>query len=278
MRIGFLTINWTDLLDIVLVAVLLYQIYYLVKGSIASRVFVGYLLVYIFYLIVKGLGLELLTSILQYFMGVGAVALIVIFQQEIRRFLLIIGKSTIFTNNRFLAGVFGPGVTNQRNGILHSVAEASRSIASDFNGALIVLKKSDDLQKYIETGELLEAKVSVPLLVSLFNQYSALHDGAVIIEEGKLMAARCVLPVADGVDVPSELGFRHRAAIGMSEATDALVIVISEQTGKISLAIEGDIFPNVPATELERRLTDYLSSALQVTPKKGIVARSKKMI
>lgn len=278
MRIGFLTINWTDLLDIVLVAVLLYQIYYLVKGSIASRVFVGYLLVYIFYLIVKGLGLELLTSILQYFMGVGAVALIVIFQQEIRRFLLIIGKSTIFTNNRFLAGVFGPGVTNQRNGILHNVAEASRSIASDFNGALIVLKKSDDLQKYIETGELLEAKVSVPLLVSLFNQYSALHDGAVIIEEGKLMAARCVLPVADGVDVPSELGFRHRAAIGMSEATDALVIVISEQTGKISLAIEGDIIPNVPATELERRLTDYLSSALQVTPKKGIVARSKKMI
>lgn len=278
MRIGFLTINWTDLLDIVLVAVLLYQIYYLVKGSIASRVFVGYLLVYIFYLIVKGLGLELLTSILQYFMGVGAVALIVIFQQEIRRFLLIIGKSTIFTNNRFLSGVFGPGVTNQRNGILHKVAEASRTIASDFNGALIVLKKSDDLQKYIETGELLEAKVSVPLLISLFNQYSALHDGAVIIEEGKLMAARCVLPVADGVDVPSQLGFRHRAAIGMSEATDALVIVISEQTGKISLAIEGEIIPNVPATELERRLTDYLSSALQVTPKKGIVARSKKMI
>lgn len=278
MRIGFLTINWTDLLDILLVAVLLYQIYYLVKGSIASRVFVGYLLVYIFYLIVKGLGLELLTSILQYFMGVGAVALIVIFQQEIRRFLLIIGKSTIFTNNRFLAGIFGPGVVSQRNGILHSVAEASRTIASDFNGALIVLKKSDDLQKYIETGELLEAKVSVPLLISLFNQYSALHDGAVIIEEGKLMAARCVLPVADGVDVPSQLGFRHRAAIGMSEATDALVIVISEQTGKISLAMEGEIVPNVPVMELERRLTDYLSSALQVTPKKGIVARSKKMI
>lgn len=278
MRIGFLTINWTDLLDIVLVAVLLYQIYYLVKGSIASRVFVGYLLVYIFYLIVKGLGLELLTSILQYFMGVGAVALIVIFQQEIRRFLLIIGKSTIFTNNRFLSSIFGPGVVSQRNGILHNVAEASRTIASDFNGALIVLKKSDDLQKYIETGELLEAKVSVPLLISLFNQYSALHDGAVIIEEGKLMAARCVLPVADGVDVPSELGFRHRAAIGMSEATDALVIVISEQTGKISLAIEGEIVPNVPVAELERRITDYLSSNLQVTSRKGIVARSKKMI
>jgi diadenylate cyclase len=278
MRIGFLTINWTDVLDIVLVAVLLYQVYYLVKGSIASRVFVGYLLVYIFYLIVKGLGLELLTSILQYFMGVGAVALIVIFQQEIRRFLLIIGKSTIFSNNRFLSGVFGPGTANQRNGILHNVAEASRSIASDFNGALIVLKKSDDLQKYIETGELLEAKVSVPLLISLFNQYSALHDGAVIIEEGKLMAARCVLPVADGVDVPSELGFRHRAAIGMSEATDALVIVISEQTGKISLAIEGEIIPNVPPVDLERRLNEYLSSVVHVNPKKGIVARSKKMI
>lgn len=275
MRIGFLAINWTDLLDVFLVAVLLYQVYYLVKGSIASRVFVGYLLVYIFYLIVKGLGLELLTSILQYFMGVGAVALIVIFQQEIRRFLLIIGKSTVFTNNRFLTSWFGMSKVSVRNETLIAVAEASRTIASDFNGALIVLKKNDDLEKYIETGELLDARLSVPLVVSLFNQYSALHDGAVIVADGKLRAARCVLPVADGVDVPSSLGFRHRAAIGMSEATDALVIVISEQTGKISLAIEGELYPNIPGSDLETRITDYLSSDQQGKARNKIAGTTK---
>lgn len=263
MRIGFLTVQWTDLLDILLVAFLLYQIYYLVRGSIASRVFLGYMLVYIFYLIVKGLGLELLTAILEYFMGVGAIALIVIFQQEIRRFLLIIGKSTVFSNNRLLSRVFGAAEASEHSQTLKEVVDASRNISADFSGALIVIKKKDDLEKFIQTGEQLDARVSRPLLISLFNQYSALHDGAVIIEEGRLKAARCVLPVADGDDVPSELGFRHRAAIGMSETTDAAVVVISEQTGRISLAVEGELYNNLPPSELEARLKEYLLSDTQ---------------
>ncbi|HEV7347216.1 diadenylate cyclase CdaA [Telluribacter sp.] len=268
MRIGFLTVNWTDLLDILLVAFLLYQIYYLVKGSIASRVFLGYLFVYIFYLIVKGLGLELLTSILQYFMGVGAIALIVIFQQEIRRFLLIIGRSTVFTNSRFLSNLFGSAVVNIRAQTLKEVVEACRTISSDFNGALIAIKKNDDLEKYIQTGEQLDSRVSRPLLISLFNQYSVLHDGAVIVQDDRLKAARCVLPVADGEDVPSTLGFRHRAAIGMSEATDAAVVVISEQTGRISLSVEGELYANIPPSELEIRLKEYLMSGAQRQPAK----------
>ncbi len=263
MRIGFLTFDWTDLLDIILVAVLLYQVYYLVKGSIASRVFLGYLFVYVFYLIVKGLGLELLTSILQYFMGVGAIALIVIFQQEIRRFLLIIGKSTAFTNSRFLNSFLGTTAPKFDYSNLKIIVDAARSIASEFNGALLVIKKTDDLEKYTQTGETLDAVISKPLLVSLFNQYSALHDGAVIISEGRIAASRCILPVADGADVPSTIGFRHRAAIGMSETTDAAVIVISEQTGRISLSIEGELFSNIPASELELRLSEYLNSNKQ---------------
>ena len=164
MRIGFLFINWTDVLDILLVSFLLYQVYILVKGSIASRVFLGYLFVYVFYLVVKGLRLELLTAILQYFMGVGAIALIVIFQQEIRRFLLIIGKSTAFTNNRFFNTFLGSADSGLEADNLKTIVEACRSIASDFNGALIVIKKKDDLDKYVQTGTPLDALISKPLL------------------------------------------------------------------------------------------------------------------
>ncbi len=260
MRIGFLNVGWTDVLDIFLVAVLLYQVYTLVRGSIASRVFMGYLFVYFFYLVVRGLGLSLLTAILQYFMGVGAVALIVIFQQEIRRFLLIIGKSTIYTNNGILKRILGSTVVDVKSKNLKEIVEASKTIAASFTGALIVINKKDDLGKYVETGDELDAILSKPLLVSLFNQYSELHDGAVLVIDGRLKAARCVLPVADGIDIPSSLGFRHRAGIGMSEATDALVIVISEQTGKISLAIEGELIGNVPISELHSRLEAYLST------------------
>jgi DNA integrity scanning protein DisA with diadenylate cyclase activity len=111
----------------------------------------------------------------------------------------------------------------------------------------------------VETGERLDAVISKPLLISLFNQYSALHDGAVIIADGRISASRCILPVADGRDIPSSVGFRHRAALGMSEATDAAVIVISEQTGRISLSLDGEMYNNIPASELELRLKEYLN-------------------
>ena len=263
MRIGFLVIDWTDVLDILLVSFLLYQVYILVRGSIASRVFLGYLFVYVFYLIVKGLRLELLTAILQYFMGVGAIALIVIFQQEIRRFLLIIGRSTAFSNNRFFNTFLGANDPGLEADQLKVIVEACRSIASDFNGALIVMKKKDNLDKYIQTGTPLDALISRPLLTSLFNQYSSLNDGAVIVADGRVSASRCILPVGEGREVPSSVGFRHRAAMGLSEATDAAVIAISEQTGRISLAIEGELFSNIPASELEMRLAEYLNSDRQ---------------
>lgn len=260
MQIGFLTIYWTDILDIVLVSFLLYQVYFLVKGSIASRVFLGYLFVYVFYLVVRGLRLELLTAILQYFMGVGAIALIVIFQQEIRRFLLIIGKSTSFSNHRILSFFLGSNEVGIKSESLKTIVDACRSIASDFNGALIVIKKKDDLEKYIQTGERMDAVISKPLLISLFNQYSALHDGAVIVSDGRISASRCILPVADGADIPSSVGFRHRAAMGLSEATDAAIIIISEQTGRMSLSVEGELFSNIPASELEMRLSEYINT------------------
>jgi diadenylate cyclase len=256
-KLGFLDITWADLLDMALVALLLYQVYMLVKGSLASRVFLGYLLLYVFYLIVRAIGLELLTKILEYFMGVGAIALIVIFQQEIRRFLLYIGKSTAFANNHLFGFFFKNQRQNTQAEGLKTVVESVKMLAAEFSGALIVLKKNDEIDTYIETGEVLDALLSKRLLVSILHEYSPLHEGAVVIANGRVQAAHCILPVSDS-DGYGGLGFRHRAALGMSEATDALVVVVSEETGRVALAIEGDLIQNIQLNELEERLTKYL--------------------
>ena len=255
--VGFLEVEWVDFLDIALVAFLLYQIYYLVRGSLASRVFLGYLLIYIFYLVVRAVGLELLTKILEYFMGVGAIALIVIFQQEIRRFLLFVGKSTAFANSRLFNRFFKQPTNTDKLDQLKPIVEAVRSLSAEFTGGLIVVKKNDELDKYLQTGERVDGILSKKLLLAIFNQYSPLHDGGAIVADGRVGAARCILPVSDS-DEFNNLGFRHRAALGMSEATDAAIVVISEETGRIALATEGDLLVNISASELEERLKKYL--------------------
>ncbi|MFN3488121.1 MAG: diadenylate cyclase CdaA [Emticicia sp.] len=256
MQIGFLEIKWTDVLDISLVAFLLYYIYKLVRGSVASRVFLGYLLIYLFYLIVKAIDLELLTRILEYFMGVGAIALIVLFQQEIRRFLLLIGKSTSLTNNQFFANLLGTEVIPEEKYPLKTIIDSAKTMSSEFTGGIIVIQKEDDLGKFAESGDALEAVLSKKLILSLFSQYSLLNDGAIIIDGSRIKAAHCILPIANNDDLPSNYGFRHRAALGISEATDAAAICVSEENGKISLAIDGNI-KTISPTELERDLKAY---------------------
>nr|WP_293835360.1 diadenylate cyclase CdaA [uncultured Arsenicibacter sp.] len=259
-RIGFLEVGWLDILDVGLVALLLYQIYNVVRGSVASRVFAGYLLVYLVYLLVKALQLHLLTTILGYFISVGALALIIIFQQEIRRFLMLIGKGTNVMNNRYLRKwLFRQPIQPEPLMSLKPVLEACKTLAAEFAGGLIVLRKNDDLEKYAQSGEAINATLSRPLLLAIFNQYSPLHDGAVVISDEKIRAARCILPVSDDSELPTSLGFRHRAAIGMSEATDAAVIAISEETGRLSLAINGQFYMGLGLAELEERLAVYLT-------------------
>lgn len=258
-RLGFLDIGWLDVLDITLVAILIYQIYTLVRGSVASRVFVGYLFVYLFYLVVKALGLNLLTTILEYFISVGALALIIIFQQEIRRFLLLIGKSTNIGNNPWIR----KWLLRQPNLVepatpLKPILDACKMLAAEFSGALLVIQHNDDLTKIADSGETLNADLSKQLLLAIFNQYSPLHDGAVLVTDGRIRAARCILPVSDDAELPATMGFRHRAAVGMSEATDAAVIAISEETGRLSLALNGELIIGITIHELEERLGEYL--------------------
>lgn len=260
-RLGFLDVGWLDVLDITLVSMLLYQIYNLVKGSVASRVFTGYLLVYLFYLVAKALGLNLLTTILEYFISVGALALIIIFQQEIRRFLLLIGKSTNIGSNRWIRRwLLRQAEQPERQTPLRPILDACKVLAAEFAGGLLVLQRHDALSKVAESGEPLDAEVSKPLLLAIFNQYSPLHDGAVLIGDGRIRAARCILPVSDDAELPAAMGFRHRAALGMSEASDAAVIAISEETGRLSLATNGELETNLSLSELEERLLRYLAT------------------
>ena len=260
-RLGFLTIGWLDVLDIGLVALLLYQIYRLVRGSVASRVFVGYLLVYSVYLLVKALGLNLLTTILEYFISVGALALIIIFQQEIRRFLGLIGKSTNLGGNRWVRRwLLRQPDLPEPSTPLKPILDACKTLSAEFTGGLITIQKNDDLTKITQSGEQIDAWLSKTLLLAIFSQYSPLHDGTVVICDGRIQAARCILPVSDDDELPHTLGFRHRAALGMSAATDAAVIVVSEETGRLSLAINGQLSGNLTIHDLEERLKKHLTA------------------
>ncbi|GAB3937990.1 diadenylate cyclase CdaA [Larkinella terrae] len=269
MKIGFLDIEWFDVLDVLLLAFLLYQIYFLVKGTIASRIFLGYLLIYLLYLVAKAIGLELLTTILGYFISVGALALIIIFQQEIRRFLLIIGKSTNIANSRFVLRWFRQPSVAEPATPLKPIVDACKSISSEFTGGLIVVAKNDDLEKFILTGDRLDALISKRLLLSIAGQYSPLRDGAVIISEDRIRAARCILPISENDEILTSTGFRHRAAIGISEVTDAAAIAISEETGRISMAIDGELYPNISSSELEDKLQQYLIERNRIPKREG---------
>lgn len=231
------------------------------RGSVAIKVFLGFLSLYLIFLVVKAAQMELLTIILGQFMGVGVIAVIILFQQEIRKFLLIIGKTTVFEEGRMLEGVRrllrqNKGVSTQSEVI--PVVEAAKTLGGTNTGALIVYSRNSALKFYAESGDYIEAIISKRLLLSIFNKYSPLHDGAVIIHQGRVVAARCILPVTERDDIPARYGLRHRAAVGMSEVTDTLVIVVSEETGQFSAMRNGKVFNNLSAQELRKRINEYL--------------------
>ncbi|HSI91605.1 MAG TPA: diadenylate cyclase, partial [Adhaeribacter sp.] len=228
--IGFFDIGWIDILDVLLVTILLYQLYKLLTGSVALKIFIGFLSIYLLYLMVKAAGMELLTAILGQFMGVGVLAGIILFQQEIRKFLLMVGKTTAFNNDKLFRGFPWRKEDSADRLNLTPFIEAAKSLAGKNTGALIVFAKSSELQFYADSGDFLDAAVSKRLLLSIFNKTSPLHDGAVIVAGNRIKAARCILPVTESDDVPASLGLRHRAAIGLSEVTDSVILVVSEET------------------------------------------------
>ncbi|UOQ53784.1 diadenylate cyclase CdaA [Hymenobacter cellulosivorans] len=261
--IGFLRIGWIDVVDVLLVTVLFYQLYKLLTGSVALKIFLGLMSIYLLYLVVKAAGMELLTSILGQFMSVGVLASIILFQQEIRRFLLTIGKATAFDRMRVFP--WRRDAPAERMSITPFV-EAAKSLAGKNTGALIAFQMVSDLKFYGDSGDLIDATVSKRLLMSIFNKTSPLHDGAVIISNNRIKAARCILPVSENPDVPASMGLRHRAAIGLTEVTDSVVLVVSEETGQISLVRGGEVFRNLSSSDLRARLNEFLFDAAPDRP------------
>lgn len=255
--IGFLEVSWVDIIDISLVSILLFQVYKLIRGSIAVNIFLGILALYLIYLIVRAAEMELLATILGQFMGVGVLAMIILFQPEIRKFLLVIGRGTEFRENFFKT------VSSWRNNYqddfdIQQVMEAVKTLKATKTGALIVFSRDVELRFYIETGDGLNAEVTRRLLLAIFNKNSPLHDGAVIIYKGRIKAARCILPVSENDHLPAHFGLRHRAAVGMSENTDTLVVAVSEETGRLVLARNGAYLRGLKLNQVEQKILDYL--------------------
>ena len=230
----FLEFSILDIVDILLVAFLLFQLYKLVRGTVAIKIFVGISAIYLLWKLVEVLQMDLLSEILGQFIGVGVLAVIIVFQQELRKFLLMIGNTKFFSKE----GIMKFKWVNEENTVkvnVKAIVDACKEMARSMTGAIIIITKQNSLSSYIDTGELIQAKTSTSLLQNIFFKNSPMHDGAVIITGNKLMAARCILPVIENDTFPSHLGMRHRAAAGITENTDCLAIIVSEERGKYRL-------------------------------------------
>lgn len=222
------------------------------------NIFMGILAIYgAWWLFGKVLNMQLLGSLLGQFISIGVLALIIVFQQEIRRFLLLLGSNS-FTGKDSLSRRFFPKgwkIEQSRSGLQTTpIVKACASMSKSKTGAIIILARGTDLKFYENTGDLMDAEVSKRLLESIFFKNSPLHDGAVIIENNKIKAARCVLPVTENTELPAQYGMRHRAALGITEQTDAISVIVSEETGQIAVAIDGTLYPNLSPDELEKML------------------------
>jgi len=244
-----------DVIDIFLVALIMFQFYRIIRGTSVFSIFIGVFLIYLFWLLVKALNMNLISSLLGQVIGVGVIALIVVFQQEVKRFLLVIGNRYL-KNTRISLSRFFTSQKDEPGGptIVEEIVNAAESMASKRIGALIVIGRQSQLGMYADRGEIINAKISAELLETIFFKNTPLHDGAVLIEDRQILAARCPLPVTDQYALSSHYGMRHRAAIGISEHTDALVVVVSEERGRISIADAGEIRENLKADELRNVL------------------------
>jgi uncharacterized protein (TIGR00159 family) len=256
MKIDFLNITWINAIDIALVAILIYYIYSLIRNTLAVNLVLGMVIIVLVYYIVKGLHMELLEAIINKFMSVGILALVIIFQPEIRRFLLHLGKSTFLQKNKAWWGyLFGSKSAEQNNLLrIKPIIDACKSMKKSRTGALMVFVKYYDDEFFTNSCEVIDSKISKRLLESIFQKHSPLHDGAVVISENKIKSASCILPLTDNNKLPAQFGLRHRAGIGVSEATDAVAVIISEETGEIAYAKQGRVRMNVSFGELEKLL------------------------
>ena len=252
--LDFVEFSFLDVLDILLVAILLYYTYKLLKGTVAINIFIGIALIFLIWKITQALKMEMLSGILGYLLSGGVIALIIVFQQEIRKFLLMIGttnfsnKRNFFKQLKFLQSEITSEIETDQ------IIEACSSMSRSKTGALIVIERTNSLDFLINTGDAMNALVNKVLLESIFYKNSPLHDGATIIRDNYVVATRVILPISDSTIIPSRFGLRHRAAIGVSEKTDAICLLVSEETGEISYIKDGEFILYNSKEELNEKL------------------------
>jgi hypothetical protein len=249
-----------DAIDIVLVALILYYLYKLMKESRSLNIFIGVMVFVLVWLFVSQvLEMRLLGAILDKLVGVGAIALIVLFQEEIRRFLYSLGAhQRIKQLSSFLGSRRNEKNLEATRRLIMPIVMACMNMSKSKVGALIVIERGAPLDDIVDTGDLINANINQRLIENIFFKNSPLHDGAMIIAHKRIKAAGCILPVSHNLDIPKELGLRHRAAMGISQDSDAIAIVVSEETGRISVAMKGQFHLRLSAEELERILTSEI--------------------
>ncbi len=255
-----INLRFLDILDIVLVALLLYYIYKLVKGTAAINIFIGIVIIYLVWKLTQFLAMEMLSSVLGEFIGVGMFALIVVFQQEIRKFLLMIGSTNFGRRHNFLRQLkFIRYKAEDNLTDVDSIVRACKHMGVSKTGALIIIKRNTSLDFVKTSGDKMDIHLNTPIIESIFYKNSLLHDGAMIIEDNKIVATRVILPVANDPDMPLRFGLRHRAAAGITEKTDALALVVSEETGQLSFIKNGEFIMYNNEEELIKKINRNLT-------------------
>jgi len=249
-----------DLIDIVLFAALIFYIYRLVKGTAAINIFIGIVIIYLIYQVTVFLQMEMLSRALGAFTGAGVFALIVVFQQELRRFLLMLGSTNFTSKRRFLRQlrIFNNDKDNNNN-VVDEIVTACKRMSATKTGALIAIKRDGSLDFLKNSGDTMDIVVNAPIIQSIFYKNSTLHDGAMIIEDNKITATRVILPVSDNRKIPQRFGLRHRAALGLTERSNALAIIVSEETGQVSLVINGEFDSYDDMDDLSDKIKSHLA-------------------
>ena len=246
-----------DILDIVLVALMLYYLYRIMRESGTTNIFYGVLAFIVLWVVASEiLEMRLIGSILDKFMSIGLLILVILFQDQIKRFLVELGSKKRW---KFLTSIFHHRKDEDNTADLHTrvmpIVYACMAMAKSKTGALIVIQQEVPLESYEKAGDFINSEINSRLIENIFFKNSPLHDGALIISSNRLKAAGCILPVSHDTNVPRSLGLRHRSALGISQATDAFAIVVSEETGNISAAYRGKLSLRLSSTELEKRLS-----------------------
>jgi diadenylate cyclase len=255
-KIGFLTITLSDLVDIVIVAFIVYKLYTLLRGTIAAQVFIGLIIILMISFVAQAINLKALSWMLRLLTDIWVIAFVILFQPEIRRLLVMIARNPMFR-------IFTKAEEPEEAQI---IADAAFELSQHQHGALIVLVRSTGIRGYSETGEILNARLTRDLLTSIFYPRSPLHDGAVIVKNNVIEAARATLPLSNTTKVDGEsLGMRHRAGLGISEQADVISIIVSEETGGISIAENGELSHGLSKDSLKNRI----ESAFKTPPLKG---------